>query len=231
MSIHLERDLDALEQDLLAQSALVEEMIRIACRGLCDRQLGVSEELLIREPEINRREVKIEEECLKVLALHQPVAVDLRRVATVLKTNGDLERIADLAVNVGERIEAIALAPELPMPDSLDRMADTAIGMVRDALDAFVELDADAAQRVRRQDDEVDDLNRRVIGSVYDLIREHPHLVEPALHLFSASRHIERMADHATNIAEDVIYLVEGEITRHRRDASPDTASKPSNDA
>lgn len=231
MSIHLERDLSALEQDLLAQSALVEEMMRIACRGLCDRQLGLSEELQAREPEINRREVKIEEECLKILALHQPVAVDLRRVATVLKTNGDLERIADLAVNVGERTEAIALFPELPLPDSLGRMADAAIAMVRDALDALVELDANAAQRVRRHDDEVDDLNRRVIGSVYELIRERPHLVEPALHLFSASRHIERMADHATNIAEDVIYLVEGEITRHRRDALPDTASNSINDA
>ena len=231
MSIHLERDLDALEQDLLAQSALVEEMMRIACRGLCNRQLGLSEELLTREPEINRREVRIEEECLKILALHQPVAVDLRRVATVLKCNGDLERIADLAVNVGERSESIALAPELPLPDSLERMADAAVAMVRDALDALVELDAEAAQRVRRHDDEVDDLNRRVIGSVYDLIRESPQLVEPALHLFSASRHIERMADHATNIAEDVIYLVEGEITRHRRDALPDTAIKPTTDS
>jgi len=221
VSIHLERDLDALEQDLLAQSALVEEMIRLACRGLLERKLGLSEELLEREPEINRREVLIEEECLKILALHQPVAVDLRRVATVLKTNGDLERIADLAVNIGERNEALSSFPELPLPDFLERMAEVAIGMVRDALDAFVELDADAARRVRKQDDEVDSLNRRVIATVYDVIRDTPHLVEPALHLFSASRHIERMADHATNMAEDVIYLVEGEIARHRRDPQP----------
>ncbi|MEO0531020.1 MAG: phosphate signaling complex protein PhoU [Planctomycetota bacterium] len=226
MSIHLERDLGTLEQDLLAQSALVEEMIRLACRGLCERKLGLSDELAEREPEINRREVRIEEECLKILALHQPVAIDLRRVATVLKANSDLERIADLAVNIGERNEAIASFPELPLPDFLERMAEATIGMVRDALDAFVELDAEAARRVRLQDDEVDNLNRRVIDTVYEVVGKSPHLVEPALHLFSASRHIERMADHATNIAEDVIYLVEGEIARHRRDPQP-TANSP----
>lgn len=225
MSIHLERDLGSLEQDLLAQSALVEEMVRLACKGLCERKLGLSELLLAREPEINRREVRIEEECLKVLALHQPVAVDLRRVATVLKTNGDLERIADLAVNIGERNDAIAAHPQLPLPDFLERMADAATGMVRDALDALVDLDADAARQVRRQDDEVDNYNRRVIDHVYGVIRATPHLVEPALHLFSASRHIERIADHATNIAEDVIYLVEGEITRHRREPQVGPAS------
>ncbi|MEQ8849679.1 phosphate signaling complex protein PhoU [Botrimarina sp.] len=221
MSIHLERDLESLEQDLLAQSSLVEEMIRMACRGLVERRRGLLEELLRHEPEINRREVLIEEECLKILALHQPVAVDLRRVTMVLKANGDLERIADLAVNLGERNDAIASFPQLELPDFLERMAEVAIGMVRDSLDAFVELDADAARRVRRQDDEVDHLNRRLIELVYEVVRESPHLIEPALHLFSASRHIERMADHATNIAEDVIYLVEGEIARHRHDPLP----------
>ena len=221
MSKHLERDLESLEQDLLAQSAIVEEMIRIACRGLCDRKLGVSEELLAREPSINAREVKIEEECLKILALHQPVAVDLRRVATVLKANGDLERIADLAVNIGERNDVLALHPELPLPSMLEKMADTAIDMVRDALDAFVDSDAEMARRVRLRDDEVDAFNRAVIDGVYALLRETPDMAEPALHLFSASRHIERIADHATNIAEDIIYLVEGEIARHEHSSGP----------
>ena len=221
MSKHLERDLESLEQDLLAQSAIVEEMIRIACRGLCDRKLGVSEELLAREPSINAREVKIEEECLKILALHQPVAVDLRRVATVLKANGDLERIADLAVNIGERNDVLALHPELPLPSMLEKMADTAIDMVRDALDAFVDSDTEMARRVRLRDDEVDAFNRAVIDGVYALLRETPDMAEPALHLFSASRHIERIADHATNIAEDIIYLVEGEIARHEHSSGP----------
>ena len=221
MSMHLERDLSALEQDLLAQSARVEEMIRLACRGLCDRTIGVSEELHEREPSINRREVLIEEECLKILALHQPVAVDLRRVATVLKANGDLERIADLAVNIGERNDVLAMCPELPLPEFLERMSDAAIEMVRDALDAFVHSDVGLARRVRLRDDDVDALNRRVIDEVYKAVEQSPGLIEPALHLFSASRHIERIADHATNIAEDVIYLVEGEIARHRRDPAP----------
>ena len=196
-------------------------MIRLACRGLCERKLGVSEELARLEPEINRREVQIEEECLKILALHQPVAVDLRRVATVLKANGDLERIADLAVNIGERNEVLAGFPQVKLPPFLERMANHAIEMVRDALDAFVESDVEAARQVRERDDEVDALNRRVIDEVYSVLRTDPGLAEPALHLFSASRHIERIADHATNIAEDVIYLVRGEIARHRRDPAP----------
>ena len=231
MSKHLERDLESLERDVLSQSAQVEEMIRLACRGLYDRRLGVSEDLQDLEPQINRREVRIEEECLKILALHQPVAVDLRRVATVLKLNSDLERIADLAVNLGERNESIAIAPELPLPEFLERMAEAAIEMVRDALDAFVDSDADLARRVCTRDDEVDGYNRRVIASVYEVVRSKPDLVEPALHLFSASRHVERIADHATNIAEDVIYLVEGEITRHKNplEATDESPAEPRN--
>ncbi|MEO1497978.1 MAG: phosphate signaling complex protein PhoU [Planctomycetota bacterium] len=228
MSKHLERDLEALEQDLLAQSAVVEEMIRIACRGLCERKVGVSEELQAREPKINDHEVEIEEECLKILALHQPVAVDLRRVATVLKVNGDLERIADLAVNIGERNDALAAWPDHRLPDTLQKMSDAAIAMVRDVLDAFVDSDVDQAFDVRRRDDEVDALNRTVIDEVYRWVQQNPASIEPALHLFSASRHIERIADHATNIAEDVIYLVEGEIARHRPNSQLQPPPPPS---
>lgn len=215
MTKHLDRDLGSLEQDLLAQSALVEEMIRLACRGLCERLPGVAEDLRGREPGINQREVKIEEECLKVLALHQPVAVDLRRVTTVLKVNADLERIADLAVNIGERNEALLEYPEMTLPDFLPQMVEAAIEMVRDALDSFVDSDVEAARRVCRRDDEVDAYNRRVIDCVRAAVRENPDRFDPALQLFSASRHIERIADHATNIAEDIVYLVEGEIARH----------------
>ncbi|MEN1680419.1 MAG: phosphate signaling complex protein PhoU [Planctomycetota bacterium] len=216
MSKHLERDLESLERDLLAQSSVVEQMIRAACRGLRQRDSGVAAELGELEPGVNSREVRIEEECLKLLALHQPVAVDLRRVATVLKVNSDLERIADLAVNIGERIPAIASRPDLRVSGSLDEMAAMTIGMVRDALDALVEFDADLARKVCRQDDEVDEYNRTIIAELHEVMQHNGQLVEAALHFFSASRHIERIADHATNIAEDVIYLVEGEITRHQ---------------
>ncbi len=225
MSKHLERDLESLERDLLAQSSIVEEMIRIACRALCDRHAQVPEELYQHEPEVNRREVLIEEECLKILALHQPVAVDLRRVATVLKVNSDLERIGDLAVNIGERTAALASHPAFDIPPTLEQMSSMAIAMVRDALDAFVDLDADRARAVCEHDDRVDDCNRQVIAELYEVMRARSDLVEAALHFFSAARHVERIADHATNIAEDVIYLVEGEITRHRSEAalrSPD---------
>lgn len=215
MSRHLERDLESLERDILAQSSIVEEMIRVACRGLAERRSEVTQELQKHEPEVNRREVRIEEECLKVLALHQPVAVDLRRVATVLKVNGDLERIGDLAVNIGERTAAIAEYAEFNIPPTLEKMSSLATAMVRDALDALVDLDAERARQVCRQDDEVDEYNRRVIEELHGLMQARPDLVEAALHFFSASRHVERIADHATNIAEDVIYLVEGEITRH----------------
>ena len=224
MTKHLDRDLDSLEQDLLAQSALVEEMIRLACRGLCERLPGIPKQLLALELRINQREVEIEEECLKVLALHQPVAVDLRRVTTVLKVNSDLERIADLAVNIGDRNEALLEYPQMPMPEFLDQMVEAAIEMVRDALDAFVDTDVEAARRVCRRDDEVDAYNLRIIERVREEVRSNPDLFDPMLLLFTASRHIERIADHATNIAEDIVYLVEGEITRHRG-AATDTKS------
>ena len=215
MTKHLDRDLDSLEQDLLAQSALVEEMIRTACHGLCERLPGVLQELLATEPRINQREVQIEEECLKILALHQPVAVDLRRVTTVLKVNADLERIADLAVNIGERNEALLNHPEMPLPEFMPQMVEAAIEMVRDALDAFVDTDVESARRVCRRDDEVDAYNLRIIERVREVVKANPQMFDPALQLFSVSRHIERIADHATNIAEDIVYLVEGEIARH----------------
>ncbi len=218
MTKHFERDISSLEQDLLSQSSMVEEMIRLACRALCDRKPGISDELAQRESRVNGREVIIEEECLKMLALHQPVAIDLRRITTILKVNSDLERIADLAVNIGERNDALSVNVNLQLPSILEPMADKTTEMVRDALDAFVDSDSELARRVCQKDDEVDAYNRRLIDEVYDLIQENPQQVVPALHLFSASRHIERIADHATNIAEDVIYLVEGEITRHRHE-------------
>lgn len=215
MSKHLERDLEALEREILAQSSLVEEMIAKACRALVDRRVDLSSEVVEAEQQIDIREVRIEEECLKILALHQPVAVDLRRTATVLKINTELERIADLAVNVAERTSSLADHLDYEIPDNLERMADLATNMLHDSLDAFVELDVDAARAVCRRDEEVDMLNRQVIDELYETMQARPDKVEPSLHVFSISRHVERIADCATNIAEDVIYLVEGEIARH----------------
>ena len=221
MSKHLERDLEVLERDVLAQSAVVEEMIRTASRALCEQRSDLLEEVMQHEEQVNRREVAIEEACLKILALHQPVASDLRRVATLLKINGDLERIADLAVNIAERTRSICDTSKFAVIETLQAMVAEAISMVRSSLDAFVKLDTALARQVCSQDDRVDDLNRRVIAELREVMCKQADLVEPALHFFSASRHMERIADHATNIAEDVIYLVEGEIARHRGEGAP----------
>lgn len=214
---HLQRDMDNLQRHILSLSTMVEEMIDKATLALSDRRSDLAAEVIRADEEVDRFEVRIEDECLKLLALHQPVAVDLRRIATVLKVNSDLERIADLAVSVAERAQAIHEFPEFPVPDQLDRMVVLTTQMVRGAMDSFVNLDSQAARRILRLDDEVDQHNREIIAVLQNLMQEDKELVPPALHCFSATRHIERIADHATNIAEDVIYLVEGDIVRHRK--------------
>jgi phosphate transport system protein len=216
MSKHLERDLDNLQKDLLALAASVEEAIHKAIRALQERDVPLAEEVIDGDNDIDNEENHVEEECLKVLALHQPVAVDLRRVASVLLINTDLERMADLAEDIAERALALARWPAIPVPADLQRMTDLASSMVRQALDAFVNLDAKLARLVCRLDDEVDRYNKSIIDELIALMQRSPASVEAGLSLFSATRHLERIADHATNIAEDVIYLVEGAIVRHR---------------
>ncbi|MCA9102433.1 MAG: phosphate signaling complex protein PhoU [Pirellulales bacterium] len=216
MTKQLHRDMEAVQRDVLAMSAMVEEMINKACRALREKDWALANEVLETDTRVDEREVRVEEECLKVLALHQPVAIDLRRTAAVLKINNDLERIADLAVNIAERAQYLADEDDFPVPPALGEMARLAIAMVRDALDSFVEHDAQAARRVIARDDVVDNYNRAVIEEMYERMRSNPEHIGAAMHCFSASRHIERIADHATNIAEDVVYLVEGEICRHR---------------
>ncbi len=216
MSKHLQNDLRSIEESISRQATLVEQMVQTAYRGLHDRCLGTAAEILAQETEVNSREVRIEEECLKTLALHQPVAIDLRRTAAALKINADLERIADLALNLAERTESLVGHPEIPIPAALEQMVEVAIGMLRDAHIAFSQLDTRLAASVCSRDDKIDALNREVIDELIAIMQRHPHRVEGSLHLFSASRIVERIGDHATNIAEDVMYMVEGEIRRHQ---------------
>jgi phosphate transport system protein len=216
MSKHLERDLDNLQKDLLALAASVEEAIHKAIRALQERDVPLANEVIDGDNDIDEEENHVEEECLKVLALHQPVAVDLRRVTSVLQINTDLERMADLAEDIAERAVALARWPVIPIPADLQRMTDLTSSMVRQALDAFVNLDAKLARLVCRLDDEVDRYNKSIIDELIRMMQRSPEMVEPSLSLFSATRHLERIADHATNIAEDTIYLVEGAIVRHR---------------
>ena len=216
MSKHLERDLDTLQRDLLTLAAAVEEAIHKATRALRHRDAELARDVIDGDNEIDEEENRVEEECLKLLALHQPVAVDLRRIAAAMKINTDLERMADLAEDIAERAAHLAQLPEIPIPEKLQRMSDLTTSMVRQSLDAFVNLDTRLARVVCRLDDEVDRYNSAIIDDLVQVMGQSPEMVEPGLSLFSATRHLERIADHATNIAEDVVYLVEGEIVRHR---------------
>lgn len=216
MSIHLTRDLDTLHRNLLSMCAMVEEMIHKAVDGLEKPSEASARELAKKDDEIDRWDVQIEEECLKILALHQPVAIDLRRIATVMKITGDLERVADKAVHIAER--ACGLANSVPdsVLDKLKKMSRIALEMLHAAIDAYVALDSGMARKVCSKDDKVDELNREIIHELVETMQRSPDLVAASMQLFSVSRHIERVADHATNIAEDVVYLVEAEIIRHR---------------
>jgi len=224
MAKHLQRDLNNLQRDLLTLAGLVEESIHKAIRSLQTRDVRLAQEVIAADPQIDLEENHISEECLKLLALHQPVAVDLRRIVAAMMITTDLERMGDLAEEIAERAIALASPPILPIPSRLQRMTDLTGVMVRHSLDAFVNLDKEQAERVMHMDDEVDRLNVEIIQEVMQNMKSSPALIEPGLSMFSATRHLERIADHATNIAEDVIYLIEGEIVRHRVPAaSPPT--------
>jgi phosphate transport system protein len=204
-----------VQRRVLSLASAVEQIVEKSIRALFERDAGLARTMIAADTPIDMEENIIEEECLKILALHQPVAVDLRRVAAIVKINSDLERMADLAVNIAERALALAQGPEVPVPATFRQMTDLTNMMVRDSLDAFLKLDIALAKRVCRLDDEVDRYNREIIDHVTTYMKEAPAHVDPGLHLFSAARHLERIADHATNIAEDVVYLAEGRIIRH----------------
>ncbi len=216
MAKHLQRELDKLKRQILSLSAMVEENVRNAVRSLENRDAQLAARVIEADLEVDYAEVDVEEECLKILALHQPVAIDLRFIVAVLKINSDLERIGDLAVNIAERAQFIATHDRVDTPFDFAAMADKARTMVRKSLDSLVGLDPGLAREVCGMDDEVDAMNREMYGQVRDSIQRHPHQLECLTHLLSVSRHLERIADHATNIAEDVIYMTEGEIVRHR---------------
>jgi phosphate transport system protein len=219
MSIHLHRDLENVQRRVLSLASAVEQIVEKSIRALFDRNAQLARTLMESDTPIDMEENVIEEECLKILALHQPVAGDLRHVATIVKINNELERMADLAVNIAERALSLAQGTEVPVPATFRQMTDLTNTMVRDSLDSFLKLDMALAKRVCRLDDEVDRCNRDIIELVTEFMKQSPKNVEPGLHLFSAARQLERIADHATNIAEDVVYLIEGKIIRHHPEA------------
>lgn len=216
MSKHLQNDVELLHRSVMSLFGNVEQMIDKSVQALCEQKIDLALEVIESDRRVDYTEVRIEEDCLKILALHQPVAADLRHVTTVLKINSDLERIADLACNIAERAQCIHRHAYFPIPDQLPDMVRQATSMVRMALDSFVHSDVNIARQVIETDQLVDDANLDVILELRGLMKTNPDLIEPALHCFSAARHVERIADHAENIAEDVIYLVDGDIVRHR---------------
>jgi phosphate transport system protein len=223
MAKHLQRDLDNLQRDLISLAGLAEAAVYKAIRALQERNVHLAREVIAGDGQIDQEENHLDEECLKLLALHQPVAGDLRRIIAAMMINIDLERIGDLAEEIAERAIHSANGPPLPVPEKLQRMTDLTTMMVRQSLDSFVNLDTHQARVVLRMDDEVDRYNNEMIDEIVRTMKANPNLIDPGLSLFSAVRHLERIADHATNIAEDVIYLVEGEIVRHK--VSPGTAA------
>lgn len=216
MSKHLERDIQQIHRRLMNLFAIVEKMIDSAVRALCEKRVELAKEVLESDKLVNSSEVGIEEECLKILALYQPFATDLRRITTVLKINVELERMADLACNIAERAQSMHQHAFFPIPEQLPEMVRQATTMIRMALDSFVNSDSELAKKVICTDSVVDRLNREIIDELTLLMKQDPGLVDPSLHCFSASRHVERVADLAENIAEDVIYLVDGDIVRHK---------------
>jgi len=217
MTSHLHREIEHLKKRILSLSAVVEESVRRAVRALEERDSDLAQQV-IRDDDVvvDQAEVDVEEDCLKILALHQPVATDLRFIIAVLKINNDLERVGDTAVNIAERAAFLAGQAPLAVPPIIREMSERAQSMLRRSLDALVNMDASLAGQVFAEDDAVDDLNRQIYADVQRRIAEHPGELERLMHLLGVARHLERTADHATNIAEDVIYMVSGEIVRHK---------------
>ncbi|MFH1488766.1 MAG: phosphate signaling complex protein PhoU [Pseudomonadota bacterium] len=217
MAKHLQRELEKLKKRILSLGAMVEERVRIAIRSIESRDAVLARTVIQKDYEVDEIEVEVEEECLKILALHQPVAVDLRFLTAVIKINNDLERIGDEAVNIAERVDNIAKRSKTDAPFHYDQMSEKAASMLKMSLDALVNLDLDLAFRVLTMDDEVDELHGLNYDQVKEAIRLQPDHVGFFINFLQISRHLERIADHATNIAEEVVYMIEGEIVRHGR--------------
>ena len=215
MTKHFQRELEKIKKKILSLGAMVEERVRMAIQAIEEFDGEIAKKIILSDHEIDEMEVEVEEECLKVMALHQPVAVDLRFLVAVIKINNDLERIGDQAVNIAQRVKTITKKERFDFVFDYSLMAEKAEAMLRMSLDALVNLDDDLAFKVLLLDDEVDAINKEAYNLIKRAISENPDNVSYLINLLLISRHLERLADHATNIAEEVIYMIEGEIVRH----------------
>jgi len=215
MPRHLEIELDRLKEKLLKLSEDVQTLVSQAVLSVGNPEQADAQMVIDQDFEIDEKEVEVEEDCLKILALHQPVAIDLRFVIAVLKINNDLERVGDLAVNIAERSIFLSKNPPVPFPFDFQEMSKKAEAMLKKSMKSMIEMNSSLAHQVCKEDDEVDAINRQMYTDVFDGIRKEPKHFESLIQYLLISRHLERIADYATNIAEDVIYMVDGTIVRH----------------
>lgn len=227
MTKHLLSDLENLKRAVLDMGALVEEATNRAISSLVHRRPELADEVLRGDDAIDRMELEVEDACLKVLALHQPVAGDLRFVIAVMKVNNDLERMGDLAQNIAERSTYLSAHAPLEVDLPFEEMMQAVRRMVSASLDSLVQRDTDIARRVIASDDEVDSLLRRMFDALQELMRRDPDSVERAVQTLSVARHLERIADLATNIAEDIVFMVEGDVIRHHPERFEQGAGTP----
>ena len=215
MAKHLHRDLEELSKEILSLGGRVEEAINKAITALVERRLDLAEEVIQGDGVIDAREVEVEENCLKILALHQPVAADLRFVVAVLKANNDLERMGDHASTIASRAKYLSSHPPVQASFGVRKMAESVRHMVSACLDSLVNRDTRKALEVCRLDDKVDDANRRIFAAIQTLMTEDRDSVKRCVRILSVIKQLERIGDLATNIAQDVTFMVEGELVRH----------------
>lgn len=215
MAKHLQNEIDKLKNSVLELSSLVEESVHKSVRSINDKDEELARDVIVKDQVIDKKEVDVEEECLKILALYQPVAIDLRFVIVALKINNDLERIGDLAVNIAERSIFLSKQNDVSIPFDFETMSKKTIQMLKQAIDSLIKMDVDLANQVCLMDDDVDAINRKMYTFVYDKIKETPQFAETLIHFLSVSKNLERIADYATNISMDVVYMIEGTIVRH----------------
>jgi len=218
METHYQQELNKLKEDLLKMAGLAERAIRNGVEALMNRDTPLAEKTIAADKAINEMEILVDEECLKLLALHQPMAADLRFITSAMRINTELERIGDQAVNIAERAVSLNREPQLKPYIDIPRMAEITQSMVKDVLDAFVNGDASLARSVCERDDQVDGLNDQVFRELLTYMMADSNTITRAVHLIIVSRCLERIADHATNIAEGVIFMVKALVIKHHAD-------------
>jgi phosphate transport system protein len=216
ITLHLHREIEGLKKQVIIEATMIEENLRDAIRALLERDLEAAKDIIKRDDVIDQMEVEIEEECLKIFALYQPVAIDLRYIVAFMKLNNDLERIGDLATNIAGRAASLAVKDHVQIPAHIPMISEQVQKMLKLSLDALVDISAEKAQQVHDMDDTVDRLHEEMYAIMGKKIQDDPDKVLILMEIMAISRYLERIADHCTNIAEDVEYLLSGKIHRHQ---------------